>query len=494
MIKRFLSRFRQPPSAQEIAREVVRFRIKAAELLPTWRDGKPVDPETNFYSLVKNGWRKNELIFACSSRKASTSSQVDMDVVSKRDGKELKGHPLAELLDNPNPRMSQFDFISSISIFHDFAGVAYYEKVRSQSRKVVQLWPMRPDWVKPIASSANFVSGYQYGPPGVTPVTLPAEDVLCIPVWDPINQYAGWPPVAVAARSGDLDNSVTDYMRMIFQEGGVPPGLLKTKQAIDTAIAETMRAEWKEHYGGYSKWMEPAVLGYDLEYQKTGLGIEEMGLEILDERNEVRICMVMRVPPTVISTMVGLKRAIMANAETYETSWWLNDLIPMYKSWGDSLNNQLAKDFGDDVKIQWDFREVPALFSMYEKKNKEAREDFHSSAITRNQYNARVGLPDLGPRGDVYLIPLTMVEVPAGTLKAPVTTEPKSVKMETKEDDPPYEKERVKAERKMTKELTAFFEGELKRIEQGVLSNHPSPPKSVVVEPVETQETGNAEA
>lgn len=470
----FRKLFRPGPSADEVAQALVRIQKKASEMIPAWRDNKPIEPETNYMALVKNGWRKNELIYACSSRKANTASQVDLDVVRKRDGEELKDHPLAKLLDNPNPRMSQFDFIASISIFHDFAGVAYYEKVRSQSGKLVQLWPMRPDWVKPIASSKTFVSGYTYGPPGLDPVVLPAQDVLCIPIWDPINQYQGYPPVAVAARTGDLDNAVTDYLRMLFQEGGVPPGLLKTKQAIDAAIAEMMRDEWVSHYGGAQNWKAPAVLGYDMEYQQTGLGIEQMGLEILDERNEVRICMVMRVPPTVISTMVGLKRAIMRNAETYEFTWWVNDIMPMYKAWSDNFNNQLAPEFGDDVKIQWDFREVPALAGMYEKQNKEALDAFKSAAITRNQYNARVGLPDLGSRGDTYLVPLTSVEVPAGalTMDSIPRKQGKSIEGKVEDENPSDDPKRLTAERKVTKELTAFFEGELGRIEKSVKENH----------------------
>ena len=490
------------PTAKEVAQEIVGMTaVKVAEIIPTWREGKPLEPATNFNQLVKDGWRRNELIFACSSRRSNTTSQVALKVYNKRAGTELPDHSLRVLLSHPNKRMSEFDFLSSISVFQDFAGVSYFEKIRSNAGKVVQLYPMRPDWVRPIPSSVNFISGYEYGPPGGNRDFLPPENVLCFPLFDPIDMYKGWPPVAVAARVGDLDNSVTDYIRLMFQEGGVPPGLLKTKQAIDESIADGMRARWKSRYGGYGNWLEPAVLGYDLEYQQVGLGLEAMGLEILDKRSETRICMVMKVPPTVIGTLVGLERAILSNAVEFQKDWWINDLIPWYKSLNDNFNNQLVPDFGGDIEVKWDFNEVPALVDLHKNQKAYALDAFSRGAITRNQYLELVGLPDLGPRGEVYVMSASMVEVPANkilvkptpVIVAPAkpaaededetedltaensdqtteedgTPKPKKTKVITSSDvavPAPDNEQRLTMERKITKVMTKFFEGELERI------------------------------
>lgn len=464
-----------------------RIGMKVSEILPAWKENKPQEPSTNFANLVKNGWRKNELIYTCSSKKANTASQVGVKVIRKRDGKTLPTHPLKLLLENPNPRMSEFDFVSSIFIFQDFGGIAYYEKIRSRAGKVVQLWPMRPDWVKPLASSDKFIAGYEYGPPGGDKYIIDVDDVLSFPLWDPINFYSGYPPVAVAARTGDLDNALTDYIRLLFQEGGVPPGLLKTKQAIDEAIGDRMRQKWRERYGGYRNWLDPAVLGYDLEYQQVGIGVEQMGLEILDKRNETRICMVMKVPPTVISSLVGLERAILSNAQEFQRDWWVNDLIPMYKNLNDNFRNQLIPDFGDDIDMMWDFAEVPALSSMLKEKKDAALEQWKSSAITRNQYNEAVGLPSLGPRGEVFLMTVGQVEVPTAKPKlerAPVVTDPNAADddEEDVEDDPknilpsadlkalkaPNDEERLKMEKRVKSRLEKYFAGQLERIEGGM--------------------------
>lgn len=467
IIKRFL-----PPTAEEVAEKLLEKinGLKRVSVEQTWRDGHPVAPETNFPALIKNGFRRNELIFACSSRKSSTASQVNLRVRHSRTGKDIPDHPLKKLLKKPNPLMSEFEFFASILIFQDFAGVAYYEKVRSQAGKVVQLWPMRPDWLRPIASSGGH-SAYEYGPGGVNPVIIPADDILSFPLFDPLNAYEGYPPVAVAARTGDLDNALTDYVRLLFQEGGVPPGLLKTTQPIDEAIADRYRAMWRERYGGSGNWLEPAVLGYDMEYQQVGLGVEKMGIEILDERNETRICMVMKVHPTVIGTLVGLKRAIMSNAKEFQRDWWLNDLIPIYKSLGDNLSNQLLPEFEDGIELYWDFAEVPALLAIYQEKKDWALKVFMAGGITRNQFYEHVGLPGLGPRGDVYLVSAAMVEVPASQImsaKIPPDEKVSSTQFKARTDFPDVADvdEREKSEREIARTMRRFLKAQLGRVKE----------------------------
>jgi len=428
----------------------------------SWGGSDTPKVKTNYTALVKDGWRRNELIYACSSKKARTASQVALKVYDKKNNKELPDHDLRKLIKNPNPKMTEFDFWSSVFIFQDFAGKAVYEKVRSRSGKVVQLWPMRPDWV-----TEKKDGNYTYGEGQYNAISFKREDVLVFSLWDPLGQYNGYPPVAVAARVGDIDNSVTDYIRLLFKEGGVPPGILKTTQGINEAIATRAREIWKQQYGGFNNWLTPAVLGHDMEYQKTGLGLDDMQIELLDERNETRICMAMMVPPTVVSASIGLKRAIMSNAQEFRRDWWLDDLIPMYKNLNDTLLNQLVPDFGDTIETRWDFHNVPALAILIESKRKWALEAFSSGAITRNQFYAEIGMDELGPVGDVYLVSALAVEVPAGkagmvqsvslskSLPSPVSA---------KAEDPEDMDERLEHEGIIADAMGKYLDGQLERI------------------------------
>lgn len=389
--------------------------FKAAQVI---RYGDAEAPEIKFENLVKYGWRRNELIYTCVSKKANTASQVKLQVMSGEN--PVENHPLRKLLEHPNEYMNEFDFWSSVIILQDFAGNAYFEKIRSLAGQTVELWPMRPDWVKVSYDRDGRIDGYFYCIPDKAPIPYRPEDILPFKLYDPLNAYFGYPPVAVAARVGDLDNSTTDYVRLLFQEGGVPPGILSSKQPINEATARRLREMYREQYGGYQNWDAPMVLGYDTAYTQTGLGIQEMGLEILDRRAEVRICMTLKVPPMLIGSRIGLERSIESNVKEFQKNWWDDDLMPIYKNYSDVVRQHLLPEYGEsNVELEWDFSEVPALQEDEDALRMQALEAFKAGAITRNQFNEAWGLDPLGNVGDVYLLTGFMMEVPAGQAVAP---------------------------------------------------------------------------
>lgn len=397
--------------------------------------GKAKSPETRLEPLIKNGWRRNELIFACVSKKANTTAQVRLMVVGKKDQTEIDKHPLRKLLARPNKFMTETTFFASILILQDFAGAAYFEKVKSGAGRTVELWPIRPDWMKAYLDNDGMQVGWVYQPPGLPPHVFQMEDVLAFRTYDPLNEYFGYPPVAVAARVGDLDNSVTDYIRMVFEKGGVPPGILSSTQPITEAIADRIRAIWREKYGGYANWDAPVVLGHDTKYQSTGLTFEQMGLQFLDDRAEVRVCMALKVPPTLINSKIGLERAIESNVKEIQRNWWDNDLIPLYKSFADSIRNDiLEQEYPEGLDIKWNFSEVPALQEDRDKTRQLALDALRAGAITRNQFNEQWGLDDLGARGEVFIMSSLMIEVPIKTMKV------EQIPMEDPEDPDDDEK------------------------------------------------------
>lgn len=385
---------------------------------------RAVAPETRLEPLIKNGWRKNELIYACVSKKANTASQTRLMVVRKKSETELPNHPLRTLLQRPNKFMTESNFYTAIIILQDFAGNCYFEKVRSRAGRTVELWPVRPDWMKAHLDSTGMQTGWVYTPPGLSPHFFELVDILSIRLWDPLNEYFGYPPVAVAARVGDLDNGMTDYVRMVFEKGGIPPGILTSTQPITDAIADRIRALWREKYGGVTNWDAPVILGHDTKYQSTGLSFQQLGMDLLDQRAEVRICMVLNVPPTLINSKIGLERAVESNVKEIQRNWWDNDLIPLYKHIGDSIRNSLLTlEYPDGLDLKWDFSDVPALQDDRDKTRQVALEALRSGAITRNQFLVEWGLPELGSRGDVFLMNSMTVEVPVSVMRTEIGSE-----------------------------------------------------------------------
>jgi len=460
-----------------------------------WKIDRPEYPETNFYNLVSNGWRRNELIYACVNKTAHTSSQVELEVEDTRTDETLSEHPLKALLQAPNPFMSESDFWASVVIYQKFAGRAVYEIEFTRGGIPARLWPLRPDWLFPLPSQNNFIGGYEYCPPGLPSAILKPFQVVDFKLFDPLNQYHAWPPVAVAARVGTVDNEATDHIKAILQSGGVPPGILTSKMMLQDSQVTDIRRRWKERYGGGKNNLEPAVLDSDASYQKTGFNFQELGYDFIDGRNEARICMVLDVPPIIVGAKVGLDRSTYSNYKEARTAWWEDSLTPLYFNHNDVIYNQLVKRHypNENIKTAWNLTRVPALRDDQDALWKRASEAFKGGAITLNEFYAQVGEDEIGPMGDVYLRSVATIEVPKKTGRPqPIQPEVETQEEDTEDMDemdkdgagmgeksrhnehvhksrkPPNDDIRRRAEGQITSAMSTYLEGQFERISAAV--------------------------
>lgn len=381
------------------------------DLSPTWEIGQPSYPEFNFENNVRHGIRKNEIIFACISKTANTAAQIRAKLVNGA-GEEIEDtkHPLLDLIKRPNPFMNQFDFIGSITIYQKLAGRAVYEKERGPNGEVIALWDLRPDWVFPIVGY-NIIQAYEYRVPGQKSIYLKPENVLDFKLFDPLNKIHPFPPVSVAARIGDVDNAETDYLKLYMEHGGTPPGLLTSKIKLTDNAIENAHKRWRARYGGIKGWIDPAILDSDITYQKIGDSFKEMGFEVLDRRSEVRICEVLDVPPLIINAWAGLERSTFENAEQIQKTWWHNSLIPLYANMLDVLNYGLANEYDDDVFIEWDYSEVPALKEQSADLWERVGSGVNGGWVTPNEARESVGLPPI-EGGDELRAPMQFGQDP----------------------------------------------------------------------------------
>lgn len=431
----------------------------AASLMATWETQQASYLAPSFENMVKHGWRKNELIFACVNKTANTAAQVELGV-TRGEGEFDDNAPLKQLIRNPNKHMTEFDFWASVIIFTKLAGRAIYEKERNNGGDVIALWPLRPDWVRIVPKSQTEIAEYRYQPPGVTEFgRLDPSDVLDFKVFDPLGLFQNWPPAAVANRVGAIDNATTDYIKIFYDKGGVPPGLLKTRQRLIDAQVDIIQRRWQQRYGGYEKWTVPAVLDADAEYQKIGLSFTEMGFDVLDSRNESRICMILDVPPILVGAKIGLDRATYANYKEARGAWWEDSLMPLYMSYQDTIETQLAPEFGD-VATAWNFSRVAAFQEAREARWRRATEALRVGGITVNEFCNEVGLPGKGPAGDVYLRSAAIVEVPAKTVRT--TASHNGHDHQEKVDV------RAKQEKRLQQALEGYFEGASNRLKESL--------------------------
>lgn len=384
-----------------------------ALMLPTWANGASPDYwDRTFENYVKEGYRRNEIIYACVNVTANTAASIALQVHARKDDILLPDHPLQLLLNRPNRMMSQYDFLWWTLAYQMLAGVAYWQKIRNQAGEVIEIWPLRPDYVRPhLDENGGGLLGYRIKINGIELEELPLEDVLVFRLPDPLNFFGQQSPVEIISRTADVDNSLTDLYKMLMQQGAMPMGVLSSKLKLRDGDVEDIRRRWSERYGGYSNWMSPAVLDSDASYQRIGLTMQEMQAESLDGRNETRICMVYGIPPILIGGTFGLSRSTFSNYAEARRQWWEDSLSGKYKKLLDNLQTQLADLYADTPILKWDFSAVAALQEERDGRWTRASAAFTAGIIMRNEARKEMGLPDVGAEGNVFIQSIAVTEV-----------------------------------------------------------------------------------
>jgi HK97 family phage portal protein len=341
---------------------------------------------------------------------------------------------------------------------------------------VVQLWPLRPDWLSPIRDAKRFMVAYEYTVPGMNPVRIDARDVLEVKLWDPLDLYSALAPVTVASRVAAVDNSATDFIKLTFEHGGVPMGVLSSKQNLTETQVESIRTRWRQRYGGFKNWADPAVLDADASYQRAGLTFAELGFEILDARAEARICAVLDVPPILVGAKVGLDRSTYSNYAEARTAFWQDGQLPRLKRIADEINTDLAPEFGVGIEVDWDLSGVPALQEDAAIVWQRAGQAYQWGGITLNEYRAMMGLEEV-PGGDDFKAPAPSPFAQPQDGEEEEDAPPEGEEPEDEEErgakalakalsDAPDNAERRRHEHALQDDMEGFFAGEIERLRE----------------------------
>lgn len=369
------------------------------------QDEAPTYSKQTYETFVKEGYTRNELIYACIDRTAKTAASVKLQL-KKKSGKVVTDGELRDLLDRPNELMTEFTFWWLTITMLLLAGNCYWQKVRnSKTGAVIALWPMRPDWCIPVAGTKSFIEKYKYGPDESNQVLIPYADVLSFQFFDPRNLYQVVSPTAIACRVGDTDNAVTDLIKLFMERGGIPNAILTSKLKLDDDDVTDIRRRWVERYGGWESLSgAPAVLDMDSTYQQIQMNFKDMEFSILDARNETRICLVYDIPPIMLGTTVGMARSTFNNIGEAESLWWRNSLKPRYKMLADEILLDLVYEFDPSLIAEFDYSEVSAL-----QEDRSAKFIRANGAVTAGYYTINMALEEtqgelLPPEsGDVFL-------------------------------------------------------------------------------------------
>jgi len=337
---------------------------------PSFANGAPSWQMLNLSAYMREGFNTNALIYSAIMYKYRALSSAILRAFEGDPENPTRAKattPLAQLLHRPNPHQSTVEFLGLADIYLNIAGNSFiYLERDARDAKGNQLparmWNLRPDRVQ-IVPGDGTILGYIYRPEASTvynAMPIVREDMIHTKLPNPSDTYEGLgyglSPMAALAQSGDVDNSITTFLKTLFETKTMLGGLLEFNVAMDDDTVRAAKRRWREMYGGVENWGEVAVLDQGGKFTPFSPDFQKLGFEALDKRNVQRILGPFGVPGMLLG--LEMSASTYSNTEQADRVFWQNTFVPELRLFETEFEHYLS----DGVTFpRYDLSTVKAL-------------------------------------------------------------------------------------------------------------------------------------
>ncbi|MFC4768733.1 phage portal protein [Effusibacillus consociatus] len=419
---------------ERIAQWLLKAASRGAVFLVGAQHGMPHYNSWSTDKAVREGYKACTWVYACVRKKADQVASVPLVVwkkvgIRKVEWQRVHEHPLELLLQRPNPKMPGTYLTKSRMTYLNLSGNNFWYVVEVGGRPV-EIWPLRPDRVAPIPSRTDFISGYEYTIDGATQRFEP-EEIVHFTRFDPGDDFLGMGPLQAAAKTVDTLNEARDWNKNAMENRAVPPGGFSTDSNLSDPQFDRLKEEIKEKISGSPNARKPVLMEAGLKWQSFAMTPVEMDFLLSMKFGVVEVCSAFGVDPI----LIGFNEySSYNNYQTAKQALWEDTLIPELEDDCARINHDITPRFGDNLWVEPDLSDVPALQEKFEDKVK-AGQTLWQMGVPFSKINERLelGMDDV-PDADIQWIPAGMVpmnqeddEGEAGGNPEPEEDEPKSI-------------------------------------------------------------------
>lgn len=308
------------------------FGIKAAGVsggpvyVSTSQEGRAVSSNWSGDQATQEGLKASTWVYAGATKISTGLASVPLvlEQLVKDQWQADPAHELQRLLNRPNPHMARQDMQERWSLHMLLAGNAIWW-LNLVGSKPVELWPINPDEIKPLPSRAQFISGYEWKPPGQDKKILKPEVVAHWMFVDPASLYWGLSPIMAAARAIDTDIAASNWNKAVLANDGKPPYAVLLDAALSVDQQRAATALLREQLDG-SNVRRMLALGAARDIKSIAMNAADMDWLNGRKFSREEIGAVMGVPPILMS--FG-EAATFSNLDAAKAILWEDRIVPM---------------------------------------------------------------------------------------------------------------------------------------------------------------------
>jgi HK97 family phage portal protein len=334
--------------------------------------------------------------------------------VSDTDRRRLTDHPLAQLLDKPNPRTTRYRLINAL--VHDKAiyDRAYWLKM--SGRALVRI---PPAMVTPVGE--NWLWPEQFKIRGTRgEITRNADEVVYFRGYNPDGDL-GCSPIEALRRVLAEDYEAGRMREQVLRNGARMSGYLsrpKDAGKWSDPARERFARGWRAQYsGGGPEAGGTPILEDGMTFTAAAQTAQQLEYVAARKLTREEVAAAYFIPPP----MVGLlDHATFGNIEEQHKMLYQDTLGPWLSEIVEDLELQLLGDFPGEARVYVEFNLAEKLRGSFEEQASSIQTLTGAPVMTRNEGRGRLNLPAIDG-GDELVVPLNVL---VGGQASPTDTAP----------------------------------------------------------------------
>lgn len=337
-------------------------------------------------SYSESGW-----LYACTNKIAQSVAESKVTASKTlRNGnvKIVNDSKVMELLKNPNPFQSQYEFMELSDMLLSLTGKCFWYVAKDNMGQPQELWIMSPQYVSIVPDEEEFIKGFVYNATGQA-IPLERDEVIFVNIPDPYDMYNGIGPAQAAGFAIETDKYANKWNRNFFFNNATPDTVVLTEGTMDDDTYERVKASWNEAFGGVDNARKAAILEQIKDVKMLSTSARDMDFVNLKNTTRDEILAVFGVPKVLLGMTENVNRA---TAETAKLVFDENVVQPRLKRLEDKINNELVPLFGEQIEIQLTSRRIINPDFVVSTINEGFKNGYISSEVAKEQIGHLLGI------------------------------------------------------------------------------------------------------
>jgi len=374
--------------------------------------------------------RTSSVIYACVRKICLVAPDALMEI-GDWDGDSWEpdeDHADLDILRQPNPtndwRMFVWSWVGHLLV----TGISYVWKKKNTAGEITSLHAIPTSWISAVNDKrTGRLKHYRIAVNDDSkPELVLPEDIFVMLYPDMTYPTVGVGPLQACLRDLQIDNSRAAQMIEILTQMHFAGVVISQPMQFSARQKRDVRARVRDRIGPGKRGDVLFLGGKDVkaEFQSPPGDLDWPGTANLSES---RIAAAFGIPPILLGFRVGLDASTFSNYGMAKTAFYQDTMKPLWQWMAGTLERGLYRNEDREEEVEANLEDVPELQPDIDTVHERARKDYLGGLITKNQALEAIGLPNIDEAGEVYALPMNIIETPAGQLPLDALPPPETI-------------------------------------------------------------------